>query len=201
MEVKAKLRFLRMSPKKVRLVVDLIRGMNVNDAIHQLQFNPKAASNPLLKLLNSAIANAENNFKLDNNNLFIKKITVDQGPTLHRWKPRAFGRATEIRKRSSHIIIVLDEIVPSKKVKAKEDKKEIKTETVVKSKVAEVEKPKENVGEDQKEAVIDEQHKPEVFDVRRKGKHRHTEHLDKKEMKKPQKKKGFLKKMFKRKSV
>lgn len=112
MEVSAKLRFLRMSPQKVRLVVDIVRGLPVERAEHQLLFSRKGASQPVIKLLKSAIANAENNFKLNKDNLFIKKITVDEGPTLKRWRARAFGRAGMIRKRSSHITIILDELKP-----------------------------------------------------------------------------------------
>lgn len=117
MEVTAKLRYLRKSPRKVRLVVDMIRGLTAEVAEHQLNFLNKGATDPILKLLKSAIANAENNFELKKDNLFIKKITVDQGPTLKRWKPRAFGRASEILKRSSHITIVLGELkeTPPKK--------------------------------------------------------------------------------------
>jgi len=124
MEVTARLKYLRKSPPKVRLVVDMIRGLTAEAAEHQLTFLNKGATDPILKLLKSAVANAENNFELKKDNLFIKKITVDQGPTLKRWKARAFGRASEIRKRSSHITIVLDEL--------KETKPKKKTTTVAK---------------------------------------------------------------------
>lgn len=125
MEIKAAAKFIRMSPKKVRLVVDLIRGMDVLKAETQLRFTPKLAKDPVLKLLRSAIANAENNFDLKKDNLFIKKIVVDEGPTLKRWQPKAHGRAGAIRKRSSHISIVLEEKVSSgsKKQNKKEAKK------------------------------------------------------------------------------
>lgn len=109
MEVKAKLSFLRQSPKKVRLVVDSVRGMNAELAREQLQFTNKRAARPVLKLLESAIANARNNFNLKDTTLYIKRIAVDEGPTLKRYKPRAHGRATPIRKRTSHVSIVLDE--------------------------------------------------------------------------------------------
>ncbi len=109
MEVIAKARHIRMSPKKVRLVVDLVRGMDVDRAAAQLRFYRKAASGPVLKLLQSAVANAEHNFKLSAGNLYIKKATVDGGPVLKRWRARAFGRAAGIKKRSSHITIVLEE--------------------------------------------------------------------------------------------
>lgn len=111
MTVKAKLRYLHLAPKKVRLVVDLIRGLSVIEATEQLQFLRKRAAKPTLKLLNSAIANAENNFKLLKDNLYIREIFVDEGPKLKRWRPRAFGRASPIYKRSSHITLILDELV------------------------------------------------------------------------------------------
>ncbi|MFH1621368.1 MAG: 50S ribosomal protein L22 [Patescibacteria group bacterium] len=120
MEVKAMLRHLRMSPRKVRLVIDTIRGKKVETAETQLIFVKKAAAGPVLKLLKSAVANAEHNFKLDKNTLFIKKITADAGMTIKRSMPRAMGRATPIRKRSTHITIILsDEAVPKKEKKVK----------------------------------------------------------------------------------
>lgn len=109
MEVKAKARFIRMSPRKIRLVVNLVRGLDVDDAVAQLRFLNKAAARPVYKLIESARANAENNFKLNPGSLFIKTITVDGGPVLKRWMPRAFGRATPVRKRTAHITVVLDE--------------------------------------------------------------------------------------------
>ncbi len=98
-----------MAPRKVRLVANLVRGMDLVAAEAQLRFMKKAAARPVLKLLQSARANAENNFKLDRASLFVKSITVDGGPTLHRWRARAFGRAAAIRKRMSHINVILDE--------------------------------------------------------------------------------------------
>jgi large subunit ribosomal protein L22 len=123
MEVTAKLRFLRMSPRKVRLVTDLIRGKTVQDADAQLSFLPKRAARPVYKLLHSAVANAENNFKLKKENLFINRIMVDMGPSLKRWRPRAFGRAAPIVKKSSHITIILSEVKPT----VKKGKKTLKT--------------------------------------------------------------------------
>ncbi len=107
MEVQAKARFIRQSPRKVRLVIDVIRGMQVHQAQTQLRFMKKVAALPVLKLLNSAIANAEHNFQLSADSLIVKTITADGGPVLHRWTPKAFGRAAPIRKRMSHISIVL----------------------------------------------------------------------------------------------
>ena len=115
-EVIAKLRFLRMGPRKVRLITDMVKGRKALRARDILSLTNKRASLPVLKLLNSAIANAKNNFKLDEETLFIKNITVDGGPMLKRWMPKAHGRATPIRQRTSHVMIVL-------KVVEKTDKK------------------------------------------------------------------------------
>lgn len=115
-EVIAKLRFLRMGPRKVRLITDLVKGRKAIKARDILSLTNKRAALPILKLLNSAIANAKNNFKLDEETLFIKNITVDGGPMLKRWMPKAHGRATPIRQRTSHVMIVL-------KVVEKTDKK------------------------------------------------------------------------------
>jgi large subunit ribosomal protein L22 len=109
MEVRAKLRFVRVSPRKARLVADLIRGKGSEEAMNILTFTKKAASKILIKLLKSAIANATQKKTIDIDRLYVKKIAVDQGPTMKRFQPRAMGRATTIRKRSSHITIVLDE--------------------------------------------------------------------------------------------
>ena len=118
MEVIAQLRGLRMSPRKVRLVANMVRRMDVAVAETQLKFYNKAASKPLLKLLQSAMANAEHNFKLDPSKLWIRHLTVDGGPTLKRWRSRAFGRAAPIRKRTAHVVIKLtDEAKPAQKIK------------------------------------------------------------------------------------
>ncbi len=109
MEVKARLRFARVSPRKVRLVANLIRGKRSEEALNILTFTKKAAARILIKLLKSAIANASQKKHIDIDRLYVKRITVDQGPTLKRYTPRALGRATMIRKRTSHIHIILDE--------------------------------------------------------------------------------------------
>jgi large subunit ribosomal protein L22 len=119
MEVKASLKHLRISPRKVRLVANLIRGLETEAAISQLKFLNKKAARPVLKLLESAIANATNNYNLDKKNLRIKEIRVEDDKTLRRWLPRAHGRATILRKRMSHVYIVLSEIVSSGKKEAK----------------------------------------------------------------------------------
>lgn len=130
MEVKASLKYLRISPRKVRLVADLTRGLSVKVAEANLLHIPKRSCKPLLKLLKSAIANAEHNFGLDKNNLFIKAIRVDEGPALKRWRPRARGAAFPIRKRTSHVFLTLNEIKETKekkgKVKKEEEIKEVK---------------------------------------------------------------------------
>ena len=107
-EYKAKLLHLRMSPRKTRLVADLIRKCSVEDAQYQLQMSTKRASTPILKLLNSAIANARvADTNTSTQNLFIKEIRVDMGRTLRRFRPVSRGRAHPIAKRTSHIVIVL----------------------------------------------------------------------------------------------
>ena len=109
MEVKARLRFARISPRKARLVADLVRGKRSEESLNILTFTKKAAAKIIIKLLKSAIANATQKKTIDIDRLYIKQITVDQGPTMKRFQPRALGRATTIRKRTSHINIVLDE--------------------------------------------------------------------------------------------
>ncbi len=109
MQAKAVLRTVRIAPRKVRLVVDLIRGKQVGEAIAILRHTPKTASPVLEKLLKSAIANAEHNYDMDVNNLYIEKVFVDEGATLKRFRPRAQGRASAINKRTSHITIVVSE--------------------------------------------------------------------------------------------
>ncbi len=117
MDVHARLRNLRMSPRKVRLVIDLVRGKAVGPAITQLEFLRKDAALPVLKLLRSAMANAEHNFKIDPTTLRVKAVTADGGPTLKRFRPRAHGSAAPIRKRTTHITLTLsdDPAVPSKR--------------------------------------------------------------------------------------
>ena len=115
MTVTAKLRHLHIAPRKVRLVADLIRGKTIEEARTILNFTVKKAVNPLLKLLNSAAANAKNNFKLAEADLFISKIEVSEGPKLKRSRPRARGQAYEIQKKTSHITIVLDEVKKTNK--------------------------------------------------------------------------------------
>lgn len=107
-QIKATLRHLRMSPRKVRLVADLVRGLPVKAAEAQLFIISKRSSVPILKLLRSAIANATHNSQLDPNKLYIKEIMVDKGVTIKRWWPRARGSVAKIEKRNSHVTIILD---------------------------------------------------------------------------------------------
>ncbi|MDJ0924506.1 MAG: 50S ribosomal protein L22 [Acidimicrobiia bacterium] len=107
MKVRAQAKYVRQSPYKVRLVLDLVRGMPVEDARATLDFTNRRAAPTIKKVLESAVANAEHNFALDADELFISEAYADEGPTLKRWRPRARGRATRIRKRTSHITIVL----------------------------------------------------------------------------------------------
>ena len=111
----AKLRYLRIAPRKVRLVVNLIRGKNVEQAQTMLKFVVKKGSLPVLKLLQSALASAKRNFNAVESNLYISKITVDEGPKLKRMMPRARGQGYEIQKKTSHITIELSETVPTVK--------------------------------------------------------------------------------------
>jgi large subunit ribosomal protein L22 len=108
--VHAKARYVRTAPRKVRVVADQIRGLEVEEAIALLEFSPRGASVPVLKLLRSAAANAENNYDLDPEEMRITGISVDEGPTMRRYRPRARGRATRIEKRSSHINVALTPI-------------------------------------------------------------------------------------------
>lgn len=120
MEVKAQLNKLRISPRKMRLVANFVKGMSVAKARVQLEFSNKKSSNPMLKLLNSAVANAKNNFKLEESNLFVSELRVNCGPTLKRSHPRAMGRAFPINKRTCDVILTLNEM---DKIEKKEGKR------------------------------------------------------------------------------
>ena len=108
-QAKAIARTVRIAPRKVRLVVDLIRGKQVGEAVAILRHTPRTASPVVEKVLKSAVANAEHNYDLDVNNLVISEVFVDEGPTMKRFRPRAQGRASAINKRTSHITIVVSE--------------------------------------------------------------------------------------------
>lgn len=144
-EQRAMLRYLRMAPRKVRLVANSLKGLSVNEAEAQLLMNPRRPSLALLKLLRSAVANAKHNSQLSPERLFIREIRVDQGPMLKRYMPRAMGRASHIQKKSSHIILVLAESEKLRAPRFKIEKpervsKKVKAERAKKK--TELEKPK-----------------------------------------------------------
>jgi len=128
MEIKASLNYLRIAPRKVRLVTRIILGMNLKAAERELKFLNKRVAKPLLKLLNSAVANAKNNLSFDEktiDSLYIRRIVVDEGPKLKRWMPVSRGTAHPIQKKTSHITIILDEKVQ----KGKAEHKNVKAKT------------------------------------------------------------------------
>ena len=110
MKVRAHTRFIRQSPYKVRRVLDLVRGLPVEEAQHVLRLTNRAAADPIAKTLRSAVANAEHNHALDAEDLVVAEAFADEGPTLRRYRPRARGRATRINKRTSHITIVVSDM-------------------------------------------------------------------------------------------
>lgn len=137
MEARAIARFVRVTPQKARRVVDLIRGMEAAEAQTLLKFAPQAASEPIGKVLDSAIANATNNLNLDPTTLVISQVYVDEGPTMKRFRPRAQGRAFRINKRTSHITVVVEsregvhaELVETKKKTAPKKRAPRRSETV-----------------------------------------------------------------------
>ena len=167
MEVKAHLNRLRISPRKVRLVADLVRKMNIDEARKQLEFLNKKPTDLMLKLINSAVANARNNFDLKEDNLYISEIFINEGPTMKRWRPRAMGRAARINKRTCCVTVVLNEVLGKiNKVKKEKIEKENKNEkiddikTISNTENSKAEKPlektvvKEDVKEGDKEAEI-----------------------------------------------
>jgi len=160
MAITVKLRYLRIAPRKVRLVADLIRGKSAAEAETLLRFVRKKAATPINKLLKSAIATAKNDFQLEKSNLYISKIMVGEGPTLKRYRFRAQGRIYSIMKRTSHITLVLDKIKEVEKVKKikkikkkskiKEDKEKIKAVEEKPKKTKE--KPKPEIKKEEKKA-------------------------------------------------
>ncbi|HBB36601.1 MAG: 50S ribosomal protein L22, large subunit ribosomal protein L22 [Candidatus Moranbacteria bacterium GW2011_GWC1_45_18] len=183
MEIKAQLNNLRRSPRKIRLVAKMLSGLDVKEAENQLKFLIKGSTPNFEKLLKSAVSNAENNFGLSKDNLYVKNIAVNEGTKLKRWLPRAYGRASLILKRSSHIEMILAERVEGKdrkKLEKKHEIKDVKPEEIKER----IEKGKEEMKEEKKE----------------KAKERETkEFID--EKKKAEGKQGFLKRVFRRKSM
>ncbi|SFQ18247.1 50S ribosomal protein L22 [Salibacterium halotolerans] len=109
MQAKAVAKQIRIAPRKARLVVDLVRGKDIGEAVGILKNTPKAASPIVEKVLNSAVANAEHNYEMEPEDLYVSEIFVDEGVTMKRFRPRAMGRATRINKRTSHITVVVSE--------------------------------------------------------------------------------------------
>jgi large subunit ribosomal protein L22 len=109
MESRAVARFVRVSPQKVGLIMDEVRGKKVDEALRLLSFSPQKGAHLLKKLINSAVANAEANKEVDVDSLYVKKVYADKGSTMKRFRPRAMGRATRIRKKTSHLTVILDE--------------------------------------------------------------------------------------------
>ena len=107
MQAKATVKYIRTSPRKMRRVVDMIRGQHVAEARRILRFSPLGATHDVEKLLDSAIANAEQQPGVISENLVVSKVWVDEGPTLKRFRPRAYGRATKVRKRTAHVTLVV----------------------------------------------------------------------------------------------
>lgn len=189
MEVKASAKTIKISPRKVRLLAGLIRGLSVEKAGDQLRFSGKKATMPMIKLLNSAIANAENNFELKKDNLFVKEIRVDEGVTMKRWAPKARGRATPLRKRTSHIYITLGELVDSGKVTAKKGKIEAPIKLEARAKEAEgIKIPAKK--ETAKDNIKKEGETKKIIDPRGEGKGKNTKIEGK----------GFASRIFRRKS-
>jgi len=136
-EVLSKGKFIRLSPKKARSVANLVRGKNANVALTALKLTPQKSSHEIAKVLKTAMANAENNFNLEKNDLIVSSIMIDNGPVLKRYRPRAKGAATSIKKRTSHITVIV-----SGEVLAKQSKKADKIDkTEIKENKIEVERP------------------------------------------------------------
>jgi large subunit ribosomal protein L22 len=196
MQVSAKLKNLRKSPRKVRLVSDSLKGLDVAVAESQLKFLVKGSVPYFEKLLASAVANAENNFGLDKDNLYIKDVVVNEGQKLKRWLPRAYGRASLLLKRTSTVEIVLDERVQGKGRK-KVKKQEIKDVSAVKAvSDKKVSAGKEELKEEKKEEIKERESARIATQSVAGGEKEFTD-----EKKKAGESKGFLKKVFRRKSM
>lgn len=191
MKVTAEIKSLRISPRKVRLVTDFVKGMNTDEALVQLKNTVKASTFPIEKLVKSAIANAENNFGLDRSNLYIFDIQVGEGQILKRWLPRAYGRATEIYKRNSRVYLTLEERVEGKNRKSKDQlEKERKEREEARAKmekeILEQRKKEEEEGGKSAELAKTPMMKKELKEKESEGKKGG---------------KGWMKKMFQRKSM
>jgi large subunit ribosomal protein L22 len=188
--VTAKLNYLKIAPRKARLVADSIKGLSVNEAEAQLSISPKRAALPIIKLLRSAIANAKHNQQLDAGRLFIKEIRVDQGTTLKRHIPRAMGRTTPIHKKSAHITLVLAEPEKFKEPRFKI----VKPERIKKREIEKIRKERAQQRE-QSGFARSREASEEIY-----GEAKSREARKEKETKKT-KGPGFIKRIFRRKSI
>lgn len=190
MKVSAKLKNLRIAPRKSRLVANLIKGLDVQNALNQLEGTVKGASLPISKLIKSAVANGENNLGLDKNNLYVFDARVEDGMKMKRWMPKAFGRAGRILKRNSNVIIVLEERVEGKNRKSQEQIEKERKERIEKKIKAEREARKE-----QEEKEKQDSKKPEKNEMSEEKK----EYISGKKKKGDDK--GFMERIFRRKSM
>ncbi len=194
MDIRAYNRNVRQSARKVRLIADLVRGLDSQKALDQLRSNLRIARIPIEKVLRSALANAEHNFYINSEDTFIKTITVDKGTPLKRWRARAFGRAAPILKHSCHITLILGEKPGARKVAPKPIGEEIVPQDsglVVSQDTQPLDGHVVHPS-----AAQTEEHKGEVLNPSRLGRHE----FDQKNNKETKKRKGFLKKVFNRKS-
>lgn len=154
--ITARLRHLHIAPRKVRLITDLIRGKTIEEAQAILDFTVKKAAYPLSKLLSAAAAGAKSNLQLDPANLYILKITVDEGPKLKRWRARARGSAYEIQKRTSHVNLVLDVLKTGKsdRKRSRRAEESISHQIPTEKKAPKLEKPKPKPATDVKKPVV-----------------------------------------------
>lgn len=189
----AKLNNLRIAPRKSKLVADLIKGLDINEALDQLDVYVKRSSPYFKKLLASAISNGENNLGLDKNNLYVYDVKVGAGQVFKRWRPRAFGRAGKILKRTSKIEIILEERIEGKGRKTKEEIEKARKERIQANKKIEKEHAKKET----------EKNKLSETQESKKSKTEKKEELKKREDsgKKEKQEKGWTKKIFRRKSM
>lgn len=186
MRVNAKLNKIRIAPRKIKLVTDFIEGLDVADALDQLNATVKTGVRPIEKLLLSAIGNGENNFGIDRDNMFVYKINVGAGPALKRWMPKAFGRAGRILKRTSQIELILEERVEGKGRKTKDQMEKEKKAREAKKKKIEKE-AKEKSDQEEKE--------------NKKSEPSFEKTTESKEIKKAEKRGGLASRIFRRKSM
>lgn len=189
MKVSARLNNLRIASRKTRLVASLIKGLDIQDALNQLENTVKGANIPMAKLIKSAMANGENNLGLDKNNLYIFDARIEEGIKMKRWMPKAFGRAGRILKRSSNIIITLEERVEGKNRKSQEQiDKERKERTEKKIKA-------------EREARKEQEEKEKDKKEKEGGKTEKVEKAEEVTKSRKIEKKGFMGRIFRRKSM